>query len=444
MANPKSVKPVRSRDGERGSALIMTTVAIIGLMLVSVFVIDYGIVWVSRTQAQAAADAGALAGAVSMAYEDPSDLSRASARAVAVAQQNRVWYDPGDSGHPLQVATSFVTCPDGTSPCIKVDVTRLDLPSAFAHLLGVNSQRVFATATAQATVGQKVECVRPFGLPDRWDEYRGLAEPAGYPDTPQGDPDWNSASTYDTHSPEGPNDPPREPDLYVPPSGDNPGTGYRNAGPDGNPRDRGFQAALKLGDNDTPGWSRLLDLSGSGAATVKQLIIGDSCTAEHSTQVAAPTLPCSTPSDANTNAGCVSVETGVGVVGPVTQGVEELILKDADAYWDGDEVVSSKGYSPRIVPIPTFDPDLFYRQDPTGKTGVIKVTNLLGFFIEGTCKSLSPGAVIEPYNQAVCDEAGPNKPKVVVLGRVVNFRSSGAGGPIGPGVSFLRKVQLVR
>ena len=36
--------------------------------------IDYGVMWSSRRQAQNAADAAALAGAISLAYDDPDDF----------------------------------------------------------------------------------------------------------------------------------------------------------------------------------------------------------------------------------------------------------------------------------------------------------------------------------------------------------------------------------
>ncbi len=49
--------------------LVHTALVLIGLMALSTFVVDYGILWASRRQAQNAADAGALAGAVHMLYD---------------------------------------------------------------------------------------------------------------------------------------------------------------------------------------------------------------------------------------------------------------------------------------------------------------------------------------------------------------------------------------
>jgi hypothetical protein len=43
------------------------------LMAFNVFVLDYGMMWIARGQAQNAADAGALAGALARGYDDFED-----------------------------------------------------------------------------------------------------------------------------------------------------------------------------------------------------------------------------------------------------------------------------------------------------------------------------------------------------------------------------------
>ena len=53
---------------ERGAVLLQVAVALLALLALSGFVFDYGVMWVSRGQAQTAADAGALAGAISLAF----------------------------------------------------------------------------------------------------------------------------------------------------------------------------------------------------------------------------------------------------------------------------------------------------------------------------------------------------------------------------------------
>ena len=48
-------------------------------------------------------------------------------------------------------------------------------------------------------------------------------------------------------------------------------------------------------------------------------------------------------------------------VGPTSQGIDDLIAKDPNAYWDdtNKRVVSTMKPSPRVFPIPLFDPDYY-------------------------------------------------------------------------------------
>ena len=61
---------MRRLANARGAMLIQVGISIAMLMGFTVFVVDYGVVWVARTQAQSAADAGALSGAVSRALDE--------------------------------------------------------------------------------------------------------------------------------------------------------------------------------------------------------------------------------------------------------------------------------------------------------------------------------------------------------------------------------------
>ena len=55
---------------EEGAVFVQVGIALFVLMAFNVFVIDYGMMWVARGQAQNAADAGALAGAVARGFDD--------------------------------------------------------------------------------------------------------------------------------------------------------------------------------------------------------------------------------------------------------------------------------------------------------------------------------------------------------------------------------------
>ena len=70
MANPRLQPDLTS---ERGAVIVHVTIALVGLLAFSIFVVDYGVMWAARRQAQNAADAAALAGAISLAYVDFDD-----------------------------------------------------------------------------------------------------------------------------------------------------------------------------------------------------------------------------------------------------------------------------------------------------------------------------------------------------------------------------------
>src|SRR5512132_3865225 len=60
---------------EKGISLIHVALLLFVMMGLSMFVTDYGVLWLARGQAQNAADAGALAGAISLAFDNATDYS---------------------------------------------------------------------------------------------------------------------------------------------------------------------------------------------------------------------------------------------------------------------------------------------------------------------------------------------------------------------------------
>ena len=103
--------------------LIQVAISILMLMGFTVFVVDYGIVWVSRAQAQNAADAGALSGGLARRYDDkvttPATNGTAWMSAVQVANENLVWGQQG-------IVQPSWACPTGWTGyrCTRVDVYR--------------------------------------------------------------------------------------------------------------------------------------------------------------------------------------------------------------------------------------------------------------------------------------------------------------------------------
>ena len=163
----------------RGAILIHVGIAFLVLTALSAFVLDYGVLWLSREQAQNAADAGALAGATALAFDDAGDFSPAGPAqrgATAAAASNTVLGDVATpTVHILDIAAPPV-CNTPNPTCVQVNVYRdgtngsATLPVYFAPIFGVTSQAVNATATAQAKAANATNCLRPWMIPDGWRE----------------------------------------------------------------------------------------------------------------------------------------------------------------------------------------------------------------------------------------------------------------------------------
>ena len=388
---------------ERGAVLIHVTVAMLGLLAFSALVIDYGVFWLARRQAQNSADAGALAGAMGLAYDSPNDFSDtgpAKLAAQAAALANKVF---GEAPSVI-IATdiTFPPCPDdGTDTCIKVDVYRNvarnnPLPSFFARLVGITTQDMKATATAKLLHGNATVCMRPFAILDKWDEWNE-ADTANendyYKNADKVDNDWNAlTSSFDKYDVKGSKGP-VEPDLYVPHTTCDPGgggagcvvgTGYRLYDTDGTPIDYGREMKIKTGaqDQTSAGWFMPV-----------QLKAADSGAKDYCNNI----KECS----GVTNIIDQVIETENGnMVGPTDQCLwtdkDSLYNQDPTAKWvpdyfgkdkNGNDVgaVVSDDYpvnqSPRIVPLPVINPDEFFATDPSGHTQ-ITIRNILGFFID--------------------------------------------------------------
>ena len=74
------------------------------------------------------------------------------------------------------------------------------------------------------------------------------------------------------------------------------------------------------------------------------------------------------------------------MTGPTTQGIEDLIGQDPNAYWDTTKntVVNSNSgnHSPRIFPIPLYDPVYYDTGKRNGRNADLKTANWIGFFAD--------------------------------------------------------------
>ena len=359
---------MRAGRREEGAVLVHVAIGLVVLLAFSAFAIDYGILWVSRSQAQNAADAAALAAATALSYdnyEDRTTTGPAVRNAISVAAQNVVW---GQAPSATTVDVSFPTCPANVNPpadgCVQVDVYRNQargnpLPTFFAQLVGVSNQGVRATAIAQVTSGNAVKCLKPWAVADKWNEQRtdkAVADPGA----------WTPSSTFDRFTKKG--------DLLVAP----PALDSYTAGVDGfrpydanglKSSDYGLEITLKFGNPNDPsqltsGWFQPLAFGGTGGSDYRTNIA--SC---------AP--------GTYTLGQTITVEPG-DMIGPTKQGVDDLVAKDPGATWDATNrtvINSAYSVSPRVVPVPLFDVQEFMTRAESGRT-YVTFTNIMGFFVE--------------------------------------------------------------
>ena len=423
-----------ARD-ERGSILIPVAVCLLGLLTFSAFTIDQGVMLSSRRQAQNSADAGALAAALYLAWDDPAGQAGAQAMGVAAAQVNEVW---GSAPDVTLTDVTFLPCPPGAPGlvdlCVRVDVYRNQgrnpLPAFFASLAGVTEQGVRATATAQVVYGSSASCLLPFAIPDRFElrEEEGTESAGGLPDAiddstsptanypdDEGDGDaWDVVGdTFDiveTQGQQGGNPLNGITDDYVPGSQAVGGSGFDSY------RDHGIRFVFRpqVQSEISPSFWFPIVLSGPGSINTQRDIMncGD-------TEVEVGDLLAQEPGFA---------------AGPIRRGINHLVSLDSNAIWDSSHLNpdgtygnisggcladQSCGRSPRWRAVPVFDIRNYMTGHRTGR-GDIVVTSFVGMWVEGM--------------------DGNN-----VAGNITTFDfDPGAGNFTNDTSSFLRNVILVR
>jgi len=134
-----------------------------------------------------------------------------------------------------------------------------------------------------------------------------------------------------------------------------------------------------------------------------------------------------------------------GMTGPSIQGVNTILGLDSGASWSdsakngaGGVVNSAFASSPRIVPVAVFDPALYLSQGYNGSNGIVKVVNILGFFLEGFCNDNS--FLHESYLPP-CTAGGSHD----LIGRLVPFSGTNVPSGVVAGPSaFGQVIRLIR
>jgi hypothetical protein len=376
------------RRDERGMSFVFVGVGFMALFAATTIAIDVGMFMTARGQSQNAADAGALAGATALVFNDYGNRSAdgpAVQSAISTALRNEVMrgavsIQPGDVTFPLG--------PTGLDNRVRVNVFRTaDRSNPVATLIGpifgIDTVNVSTTATAEASPANAQSCVKPFTIPDRWIERSD----------PPYDPD---SSTFDITDGHGNLLPPELRDLYIP-AGEAGYTGYDAVA------DKGALLMIRAGTGNNIAPSFYFSWAmpgGTGGSWYRDNIASCNPTLMHFGE-------------------WLTAEPG-NMVGPTNQGVDDLIAQDPFAYWDTttNSVVSSYHPSPRVFPIPLFDPYVYETGKQNGRNADLQVANWVGFFLTHRSGNNVYGR-ITPISGVFDGNAGPAPqgafPKVIRL-----------------------------
>jgi hypothetical protein len=343
--------PIRNRTlwqafvDERGATLALFAVSLTALLAVMALAIDLGMLLTARTEAQRAADSAALAGAQEF-------LKRPPAEAEPFARQHAYEYALYNAIRQVKIDSSEVRVEIVQARrLVRVTISRRTVSTWFARIFGIDAVPIAAVAAAEASPAGSVKCLKPFAVPDLWHDRNDDLNGNGVADEGE---DWTYEPGIDDYAP-------TRGDLGPCLSSD--GTGYGSClrGPD---RDYGRQIKIKVTDpNDpdqiAPSFFFPVQLATDGS-------VMDDCGSgggEESGASAYRKNICSCNERPFGIGDTLRVEPG-NMVGPTHQGVESLIERDPDAYWDagsrrvrgsrmGEEWMSS----PRVVKVVLFAPD---------------------------------------------------------------------------------------
>jgi hypothetical protein len=312
-----------------------------GFMAASMLAVDVGMVMTARAQAQNAADAGAMAGGLALAFNDYVNRTAsgpAVTSAMSAAQANLMM---GGAPSVLPSDVTFPNDPAGNPNRIHVDIFRTTargnaIPTLIGPLFGMPTVSIGATATAEVTPANGMTCVKPFMIPDKWQ-------------------DKNGNGVFDSGV-----------DVYVR-NGYDGYTGYTIE------NDVGAPLVLRAGTGDQPNssfyysWKMPNDVGGDFyreniANCNTDVVVYDKDN---------PMTLIQEPGDKK---------------GPTLQGIQDLIDKDPNAVWNSTcKCIRNSAYSgqsPRVFPIPLFNPQYYADGMATGRGASFQLANFLGFFAD--------------------------------------------------------------
>lgn len=346
----------------RGAAIVLIAITMVALLSAAALAIDIGMLLNARGEAQRAADAAALAGAGALINPGPDPEADARQFATDWAAQNFV------TDMPVTLLPEDIDVDLGRQR-VTVTVRRFaDRGQAvgtwFANVFGVGQVDVAARAAAEVQPSGRARCVKPFTLPDYWD-------------------DMNADSIYQIGEP------------YDPPMHGY-GSSWRNPGRPGDDgqgyiNDRGRSMIVKQGGPPAqPGWFQPWEMPQQEGA--------DPGANNYRENIAV----------CNTNTIEIGeeypIQTGA-MDGPTVQGAEDLIAMDPNAVWnpttkqlDNSRFAPNWMASPRIGIVPLYDPA---RSFIPGKNTVV-FSNFIAVFFE----SVTGKGINQEINVRVLNSSG--------------------------------------
>ena len=368
------VRTARRLLDETGMSMVFVSVGFLAFFAATTLAIDVGQFMAARSQAQNSADAAALAGATAFVFNSFDDRTvggPAVQSAINTGKRNKV------VGGDVSIQAGDVTFPlgpSGQNDRVQVWVYRTkargnQISTLIGSVFGVSDFDITATATAEAAAANAMRCVKPFTIPDKWIENQN--------------PPWTINSTFDRYDKKGniiPNA-----DVYIPPSAT-----YKTW----TQADAGTPFILRAGNGNNI--EPTMYYSWKMPSSVGGDFYRDNIANCNTESIAMNVNMTQEPGDKE---------------GPTIQGIEDLIAQDPNAKWDdyNKKIIDSNttGQSPRVFPIPLFDPDAYQSGMQTGRTATLIARNWLGFFVEGTNGGSQVYGRIVPITGVIDYNLGP-------------------------------------
>lgn len=367
------------RSDQQGGVIVLVAVTMAAMAGLLALGIDVGMLATARSEAQRAADSAALAGAsafLDFLADEAPDPARERALEAAMSNyvRDRTISEP-------EIAIQI----DVDSATVTVAVRRDSVPTWFARLLGRNTVAISATATAQASDAGTAQCVKPFAVPDLWEE---MSDDLNRNRIWDANERWKFDAGSDRYSaysgPGGPGNETGYGSEWRDPFSDAQGKRYE--------RDFGRRIMIKATRPSTaflPSffYPWVLPVDAEQAECVDDRRVGNKGRGQNKNTAGHGRGAANYRRNiCSCNASVIDLDTDYEIepgnmVGPTYQGVQVLIDADPDAYWDETEnrIVSEYGNdSPRAITVALFDPRTITN---SGRQN-IRFNNFGRFFIE--------------------------------------------------------------